>query len=486
MIDDTQYAKWLADPNASRCVLVEVVASINGVETTLYLSTQPYASDTTVYLPVVLTGVKFAEQLSLDNSASLSFGDIEIVNDDGTYDVWLEPSIYVWANRNIQAVIGDPTWARSDFRTIFNGIVADVASSSRNRVNLRLQDKFQRLNSPISETLLGGSTDNKKMLIPLTFGEVFNVTPLLSNPATLEYQVHTGAIEGVIEVRDNGYPISFTPSVATGKFTLTSQPFGMITCSVQGDKPGSYNNTISQLIQRIVTGFGNVSTRFTVADLDTVNLAAFDAAHPQPVGIYVENRDNVLTVCEALASSIGAQIILSRTGLLRLFQIDFPPSGTPIPIGPSDMLENTMEIDYRSEALAAVKLGFCKNWTVQDNLLTGIPEAHKAIFAREFAPASASDETVATKYKLDQTPVQQPTMLLAETDANNEATRQLNVHKVPRTIYKFTGLATLLALELGQAVTLTDYRYNLSDDLGMVVSLRPDWMTGFVEVGVMI
>ena len=68
------------------CILVEVVASISGIETTLYLSTKGYvtgAADSpanTVYMPAISGGVQVTEELSLDGSAAMAYGDIELYN----------------------------------------------------------------------------------------------------------------------------------------------------------------------------------------------------------------------------------------------------------------------------------------------------------------------------------------------------------------------------------------------------------------------
>ncbi len=63
---------------------------------------------------------------------------------------------------------------------------------------------MQQLNNPISEKLLPAINSNTDVLIPVAFGEVFNVTPIKSSTIvnTLTYQVHTDNIEDIIEVRD--------------------------------------------------------------------------------------------------------------------------------------------------------------------------------------------------------------------------------------------------------------------------------------------
>ncbi len=488
---DADYLAWLKDPSAIRVTLIEVAVNVGGSEITRYLSTRPYvtgSADTPAnqfYLPAAVTGVQFTEQLSLTGDASLSAGDIQIHNLNGERDSWL---LDIWDNRQVQAFIGDIRWARADFRMIFNGIVATVEAPSRDVLALKIRDKLQQLNTPMIETKLGGTTPNKDSILPLTFGEVHNISALFTNPTTLEYQVHSGAVEDIFEVRDNGLPVSITKTNSTGKFVLNQQSAGAVTVSVQGDKGGgTYRNTISALIQRIVTGYGKASQRFTSGDLDATNLAAFESAHTQPVGAYFSDRTNVLVACQLLAGSVGAQMVMSRLGLLRLMQINLPAGGTPVVIDSTQMVERSLTVSQRPEVTAALKLGFNRNYTVQADLVTTIPQQHKDLFAQEWLTSATTDSTVATNYKLDTEPTQIDTALQRRTDADAEGARRLAIWKVARTAYKFEGTADLLfLLELGTTVTLYNRRYNLQAGVtGMVISLAPDWDTGRVIVEVL-
>ncbi len=491
---DEEYALWLDDPSAIRCVLIEPTITIAGVTTTLYLSTKPYTkegtSSPTPYRALVVGGFKYTEQVSLGNEAGLSAVDIDLDNVDGVLDAWLGAT-YVWVNQPVLAYHGDPKWDRADFRLVYSGIMAGLmVKGGRDQLAIKLRDKMQRLNTPVTETKLGGSTANKDKLIPLTFGEVHNVTGLLSDPTLLKYQVHGGAIEDIIEVRDNGKPVGFTETLAAGTLVLTATPAdgiasGAITISVQGDKPSTYSNNISTLVQRLVTDYGKASDQFDSGDLDTANLAAFAAAHTQPVGLYLTERENVLVACQKLASSIGAQLVMSRTGLLRLIQIALPAVGTPTAITADNMYDRTLVIKERTDVVAAVKIGFCKNYTVQNGLLTTIPEDHKVMYTEEWLTETAQDTLVKAAYKLDAEPVQRDTCLQTRTDAAAEALRQLNLYKAPRTIYEFVGHGAMFLLELGQAVTLTNSRFGLSASLGMVVSLTPEWGSNRITVGVL-
>ena len=488
------YADWLDDQSAIRCILVEVSVK-SGSEITRYLSNRPFvsgASDTpanTAYNAIVIgSSVNTTERISVQDGsfASTAFGDIELSNDDGALDSWLTSDI--WANRQITVLHGDVRWTRAEFAVIFSGVIEDVGSRDQKTINLKLRDKLQRLNTPVSDTVLGGTTNNKNQLIPLTFGECHNVSPLLTDPATLEYQVHGGQMERLIEVRDNGVPVASTPNLSTGKFTLPVQPFGKITASVQGDKPAAtWNNTVKKIIERLVTGYGEVNNRLVSGDLDASNLTAFDAANTQTIGVYMSGRENLLSICNAIAATVGARLVMSRDGKLRLIKIELPASGTPFAITTSDILLGSLSITQKLEVQSAHKLGFAKNWSVQPNLDTRIPNEHKDLYAKEWLSVTASDATTKTDYRIDAEPEQIDTYFLTSTNANTEATRLLNLFKVPRFIVSFDAHARLFQLELGQAVNITYPRFGMSGGKsGMVVGLSPDWGGGKISVEVFI
>lgn len=481
---EIEFIDWLKK-GGRYTLLVEVDTTVPRYLSTVAYTTLPTDSPANrVYSPVVSGGVAFTETLPLDGSATLSVGDIELNNDDGLLDSWLDD---IWVNKPIRIYIGDVSWVRADFRLIFTGIVDNINSRAANRLNISLRDKLQRLNTPVSETLLGGTTPNKDRLIPLCFGEVHNVEPLLVDPATLKYKVHGSAIERLIEVRDNGVPVSINESLIDGTFTLVAQQAGTITCSVQGDKPTTYSNRIADTITRLVTGYGKVSDRLTTADIDTAQFAAFNTAHPQPVGVYLNDRSNVIEVCQQLASSVGAQISMSREGLLRLLKITLPATGTPLVVTPSDYVAKSLEIKERVDVKAAIKVGYCKNYTTQTGLNTGLPASHKDLFMQEYLSVTAKNQSVADTYKLNTEPVQTDTLLLTESDATAEANRLLTLWQQPRTVYKFVGYSHLLTVPLGQALTLVSPRFGLSEGkTGIVVGIQSDWVSRRVTIEVLI
>ena len=487
---DAQFLAWLQSSSATRMVLIEVQVNVAGVEVTRFISSWPYVTGpadfppNVEYLPLATGGLAFTEQVSLTGEAGLSGGDIELDNADGALDGWLAD---VWCNRPIKAWAGDPAWPRSDFRLIFDGIVADIGSSSRETLNLSLRDKLQRLDTPIAEAKLGGTSPNKDATLPIPFGECHNVTPMLTDPVTLEYGF-LGAVESSFEVRTNGKPIAVALNDQAGRFNLTTPPYSAaITVSVQGDKGGGYAPRIAPLVQRIATAYGKAADRFTLADLDLDNLAAFDAAHPQLVGLYVADRMNQAQAIQQLAASVGAQALMSRTGQLRLVQIALPAAGVPVQIGPEHMKLGSLRPVQRLPVVAAVKIAFDRNYTVQASLTTSIPPAHADLYATEWLTETAVDAVVKARYRLTDDPPQIETCLKTNADAQAEAARRLALNKVQRTIYEFDGEPEMMMLELGQPVVLRDDRFGLQDGVpGVVVLLSHQWLAGRVTVGVLV
>ncbi|MBG7616918.1 MAG: hypothetical protein IZT57_00905 [Chloroflexi bacterium] len=485
-VTNAEYTEWLNNPSAVRCILVECVARIVTTETTLYLSSRTYEDTVAqrIYLPRVIgNSVNITERISLDGNGSISFGDVEFENNDGALDDYLG---YVWTNRIIAAYIGDVTWLRADFRTIFNGITENLDSKSNRTLNAKVRDKLEQLNGPITDTKLGGITPNKDKIVPLTFGEPHNIAPLLTNPATLEYQFHDGNSERIIEVRDNGVPVSSNDSLAGGKFTLNATPAGAITCTVQGDNNGTYNETATQCIERIVTGYGEVANRFTSGDIDTANFAAFDAANPQIIGVHIDSKANVLRVCNDLADSVGGQMSMSRAGLLQLLKIELPPASTVLDITKDDIVSKTITIIERPNVEGAVKVGYAKNWRIQRNLQTGIPPEHKEMFGREWFTEEQENSSVKTIYKLSGEPEQVDTFLIEEADASTEASRRLAIKETQRTIYAFRGKPRLSELELNQGVTITHPRFNLSSTDATVTAITISWGNLIVDLEILI
>jgi hypothetical protein len=519
--------EWYNDYSNKRGVLIKIGVYSTGVEEPLgetykYVSNVGYTtrSGDRTFNPIVTGNLRFSENLTPEGGISISYGDIELLNLDGSLDSWLEASNYIWVNRPIEIYFCDPTVVvnteaeiYTTFDLVFSGVIFDIDSKNKNTLNIKVRDKMERLNTPITENTLGtygtwgtGQT-NQDNVLPLIFGEPHNFQPLLIDPSQIEYIVGDGQIEQITEIRDNGVPIytvglltgGATVNLTTGKFKLTRPIAGECTVSAQGIKKSinlttgalenTYVNNIANIIALIVTQYGNTASRLSSTDIDLANFLAFSSANTQYVGVYINSRENLLTVCQNIASSIGAQIYFTRVGKLQLLQYGTPnPADSLVHITPADMILNSLSISNRSAVVAAKKIGYCKNWYLQENLVTAIPAEHKYMFGTEYWIKTSADTTGSKDlYKLNVEPVQKDTYLIDGVQANTEATRLNNFFGQVRTTYRFSGTSKLLTLKLGQAVSLTHPRFGLAAGKnGQVVSLAPDWASGKIEIEVVV
>lgn len=511
-----QFKAWLKTSSHIRRILVEVddVTTSTGTNsTTMYFSNGAFTSGSSdtpaskAYLPVIVAGVSFGESFSTSGEISVSFGDIELDNTNGTFDT-VYPNL-IWTRKPIRIYLGDPNWPKNDFKLLFNGLVADVSARDRNTINLVIVDKLQGFATAISETTITNTDSNTPQLVPLCFGECFNVTPLLVNKSTLEYQVHTGSIEDIIEVRDNGALVSITKNLAAGKFTLNQAPYGQITCSVQGDNTGGYTDLIGGIIKKIVTNFGPTANRLSNTDIDITNFTNFDSTYAnRKVGVYISDRQNILDVCTQIAGSTNAKLVFSvgplssdnDVGKLRLVKLKANTSavtdvgtGQAYTITGSDIEERSINVTEKIPVKAATKIAYCKNYTVQaSGLANGLPVAHVEFFKTEwlYTPDNTL-VTVKSNYKLTSEVPQEDTLLITRVGAVAEATERLsfwydNINNRQRYVYTMTGYPHLFDLQLGDGVSLTNRRFNLSNTIGTIISINRDWIRGRVEIGVLV
>lgn len=336
------YKTWLQTSQAPKIAVVIVEPLYLTNPTTRYLCTHALNIDSSIdCLPIIKGDITLSENLSLDYSANLSYGDISLANNTGSYDPWLSSS-YIWSNRPVRVYIGElpdtGILSLSDLELVFSGTIVDIDSKDNKTISIKIRDNLQQLNTSLSEALLGnynpsslvGYTNTyKNNLKPVCFGEVHNITPMLTAPGLLEYMVHLGEVEQIIEVRDNGVPIGFTQvGVPAGSFRLTQAPAGTITCSVQGSKAtpdllggitnANYTNTASNTIAAILTGYGKP---LTYSSLDSTS---FGKLAQQPIGVYYTDRVNVLAACQDLAKNCGVVVATTRSGNVKLVDLGIP------------------------------------------------------------------------------------------------------------------------------------------------------------------
>lgn len=485
----SQVITWLNTPGHLKCILADITEVGNSEVSNFFLSSLAYYGNNVSYNACLIGGLSFAESLSITGSPTISFGSLDVANTGGIHDSFLQ---YVWNKRPIKIYLGDPSWVKDDFVLIFDGLIQEIVAPSEQTLSFSLFDKLQRLNEPISEKTLANTAYSQNTLdtvLPLVFGECFNIQPLLvDNGSTANtgqvYMMHDGAIAGVIEVRDNGVPIVVSTNTTLGTFALLTQPYGTITCSVQGTV-----STVPDIISKIVTTYGTTENKFSVADVsfsDFTNLSA--------VGIYCNDRKNILETCTEIAKSVNANLIcpsivvtngVVSTSKLRLVELKVP-TGTPkYYLNDNNMVINTLSISEMFAVKPSIKLAYCKNYTLQASVAEGLNPL--STFDTEWLYATAINTTKQTLYRDSGTVTEEPTLLITTANADTEATKRLALWEQQRYIITAKYLPELIFVQLGDIVQVTSNRFGLSSGkLGLVYSINRDWITGFVDIGVLV
>jgi hypothetical protein len=261
---------WLEDQTSIRCLLLEITARnvTTSTEVTFYLSNMGYTTTNTdvTYLPYLTGTLQTTESLGIDNNLTMSFGDIEVSNLNGELDDWLDSTKYIWVNRTVTVYLGDPRWVaaslaqvRNRFEIIFDGVVADLDSSSRDTINIKVRDKLQRLNYPLTEHTLGtygtwaGGQTNQDTIRPLIFGEVNNISPILIDPSKLEYMFNDtgmGVTVTATSAATNSISCTSTVGLLNNKaivFTMPTVPYA-VTATVTNSSISSTTLTIGGAI----------------------------------------------------------------------------------------------------------------------------------------------------------------------------------------------------------------------------------------------
>lgn len=601
---------WLDTPLSRKCLLADVgyysgdpttAAYSSGFEQTMYLSTMAYNNSNQEYLPILLGGLSFSESLSTDLSISVSYGTIELENTGGSYDYFLT---YIWKRRPIKIYLGDISWAKTDFVLIFDGLVDNLTTSGESRLQITLLNRLEQLNDVLNTRTikdLSGSytaktTGETDKLLPLLFGEVFNLSPILVDsginydtgpwtatikgftdttginigdaisatngvgsigtggsyviasvvsksivtftatggtrplPGTITslivagsaksgtftvdswikgtggpvYKISDSSLDEIVEVRDKAAPITVNSSrVTSGEFMLVNSVFGAVTCTARSTT--SINCTVPLIIKDIVKNYGN--NKLVDSELDLSSISSARANYK--VGIYITDRVNTLDICNQLAASISCSLYYSpltidnsgytSNGKLKLIELKKPVLAAGLTeLNDSLMLEGTLQISESFPIKPSIKLAYCKNYTQQSqDLALALNTKHGNVYKDEYwfiekKPSAASGsagayDTFTSAYKDTGTVQEEITHLLVTSEAEQEAASRLELWSTPRQLITATYLPHLLFVQLGDTVKLTSNRFNLAAGVaGLVYSINRDWLTGFVEIGVLV
>jgi len=412
-------------------------------------------------------------------------GELVISNADGSYDFL--PQFYALDGRDQQVRMGRANLPFRQWHVVFTGTATDshIAESD---FRISLQDYGYKLDVPLQTRTYGGGggvdggADLAGKRKPRCFGYVSNLTPVLVRAQALLYQVNDGPVRAIPAVYanasalgyDGDYPSTaallvaaipegrYATCLAEGFFRIQFLSGTVITADVEGDASGSgFAGTVGQVVRRIL------SLATVIADPDGLYLpsfAAFDAAYGRDCGYYADQGSSA-TVSEVLSLLVGfgGYIGFRRNGKLQIARFARP-------VGPPAMRFNETHIDdIRREKLPLGlspppwrwRVGYARNWTVQDSdIAGGVSPARRSFVGEEVRFAVAESAAVRTNHPFAQER-EVGGYLRNEADALAEAQALLAMHAAPASLYRIPLDAQPFGLEIGDVVLVTFPRFDL-------------------------
>ena len=503
---DTAFEAFLARIGVARTLLLEIDAvslapsdAITGGYSMAAYSQQPYAGAEAGGESLVQTlrfssdgftardlGLHFDARIKGDPEISRQivgreglggiarvYGDIVLSNADGGLDRLLDD--YALDGRAVRLLIGPRDGLYSDFGLVFKGVFNRATLTERD-LRISVSDGLAKLELPIQPNVyagtggLEGGADLKGKPKPLTWGAVYNITPVLVDAANLIYQVHDGAIDAVSAVRDRGValtPVGGAPApgqyqvnAAQGTFTLGAAADGEITCDVRGDAPAAgYTTSTAQIALRIL------SRALYTSEIDTTAFVNLTTVAGAPVGIHVGAE--VRTAAEALddlLAGIGAFGGFSRAGVFTAGVVGLPTEAEVASYDETQILaiERSGPPAALDPRVWRVVVGWRRNYTVQSDIAALAADADRSFAAELWRNAVSEDAAIRSRHLLARE-YRRESCYRDEADAVIEAQRLFELWSTGRGLYRVTLPIEALTADLGDVVIIRHPRFGLAN-----------------------
>jgi hypothetical protein len=435
MITEYEYSEWLSSDDALPVIIVEATHS-DGV---VYVSNAAFVSDAndvpahTTYEDVLIGDVDINSRI---DSPTKSFGTL-LLSNDGELTPWID---LFWRGFPLKVYIGDESWSRNDFRLVFDGINGGINIPAADRLEWTVYDYSEKLNVNI-----GSDTS------PLSFGQLFNVDPVLIDSALLKYKVHSGAVESII-VKDNGVVITPTINLDDGEFTLLAQPAGRITVDVV-----QFSKSTVQMVTAICAMI-NVG-------VDADNLALF--SNNTALGFYIKTPVNVASIISEILSSVGATSLFDHLGQLQIYRLEAPTLPTLF-LAADDIERDGLRLLGIEQPTSTMTMGYLKNWAVQDqsSVAGSLTAAQSQSLAKEYLTVDVTNNS-------DNHPLAQDervnTLIADVANAQVECQRRATLRATRRRLWSAKCYLSASQVHLGQTVNVTYPDFGFDDGENVVV-----------------
>lgn len=157
-------------------------------------------------------------------SSAVGIGSVDIINDDGGLDSWINHEFRDQIITLKQHNSGD---SYDDAEILLTAIVERLEIISEKKLRIVIRDPAAALLLPMQGDSYDDTTDAEGVLKPICFGAPLRVSPVLTDASGLQYDVSDIAIKTTLTTYDQGVEVDFNPT--TFGFNLVANPAGKIT-----------------------------------------------------------------------------------------------------------------------------------------------------------------------------------------------------------------------------------------------------------------
>lgn len=247
-LDQEAFELWLRDPSAKIAHLVEIdyngdsAVYPNWVKRTLKYSDTDVTEIFLGYKDRIASIGSFSREIGerFTGVVSSSYGEITLHNDDGELD--LIPNLSI-DGQEVRVLYGDPTWPLERYRIRFKCLAEKCTGSDSEKITIQLRGVDFGADLPIQTTMIpdsSGANAESNQPVPLTFGSVFNITPVCIDSTNQIHQYHGGAATSPTVVRDSG--VTFAVHMYPNYITISAVDAGTNTIST-ATAHGFYEDT---------------------------------------------------------------------------------------------------------------------------------------------------------------------------------------------------------------------------------------------------
>lgn len=395
-----------------------------------------------------------------------SGGDVRLANPDGVLDYLLN---YSWDQAPVTMRLNRDSSpddeVESDHFVYFQGVTKSIGMDE-DEVTIVVVDRKDKLEEPFPPNKFT-TGDAIGRPIPVLFGQVYNISPVLIDASTNTYKIHDGAITAIDTVYIDGVATgSYTADLPNGQLSFSTAPGGIVTCDARRNVTlGLYTNGPGAIIYELATTYAGF---VHLTDISSINFSSA-TVNPYTVGGWYPSEIKVIDAVNEFLDSCGA-VLTGASGLLDMEIVTFPTSDPSTllvdPITDDEIID--IELLPSAPPPSTIVLNYKKNYRKMTENELGASPANREFMVKD--SETITDSTgLSTAYPSAQELIVD-TLITNSTDATTEAARLADTfYSSERRVYRIRMKTNPLYIDIGSAVLVESSRFGLQDGEPMLV-----------------